>query len=405
VVCPEGHRLRGQRTSGYQALRCPTCGEAIFVLPRSTLPEPPVPATNSRARTSIVAGPVDIEPEPIVLTDPLAISDVPEADLDGEVVWLDESAEVDADERSEASVVDFGQHVAQAGREVTPRKPRQGEGQGGDASATRSRRRNGRPQPPPEPVRAVEETAPRGTLADWARRHRNGLLFLAVGLLIVATIGIRQWRQHRQDLPRIAALGRVEGLSALDEGKFDKAYQLLSAALGAVDSLGDAVEGASQIRQGAGEASIFISLVPERLESILDEAGRYDPKDWPSHFSIFYKGRSIVIDAHVIAVPDDSGQSRYELDYQVFPDGEGKPLRVARIDTTGFRLFENAQPKAGDRVQFGARLASFTYDDRAEEWLIRLEPDSGVFITHPRALEALGWPSIADLPAGDGGEP
>src|SRR5207248_1984237 len=146
VACPEGHRLRGERTVGYQALRCPACGEAVFVLPRSSLPEPPVPAPSSRARTSVTSGPLDLEPAPIAL----------------------------------------------------------------DVVALRLR------------------------LADWARRRRNPLLFLAVGLLIVATAGIRQWRQHRQDLPRIAALGRVEGLAALDEGKFDKAYQLLSAARRAV---------------------------------------------------------------------------------------------------------------------------------------------------------------------------
>jgi hypothetical protein len=407
VVCPEGHRLRGQRTAGYQALRCPTCGEAIFVLPRSTLPEPPVPASTPRAPKPIAARPSDLEPEPLVLTDPLAISDAPGADLDGEVVWLDEWADGDAGAPAEARAVGPEQHVAESNRDASSRNPRVARGQRGDAPATRARRPRERsaPSPSAEPARPVEETAPRGNLAGWARRNRNLLLFLAVGLLIAATVAIRQWRQHRQDLPRIAALGRVEGLAALDEGKFDKAYQLLSAARRAVDSLGDAVEGASQIRQGAAEAAVFISLVPERLESILDEAGRYDPKGWPAHFSTFYKGRSIVIDAHVIAVPEGETQARYELDYQVFPDGVGNPLRVARIDTTGFRLFENAKPKAGDRVQFGAVLASFTYDDRAEEWLVGLEPDSGVFITHPRALEALGWPSVADLPAGEGAEP
>jgi hypothetical protein len=242
-------------------------------------------------------------------------------------------------------------------------------------------------------------------LAAWVQRRRNPLLFLGVVLLIAATVGIRQWRQHRQDLPRIAALGRVEGLAALDEGRFDKANQLLSAARRAVDALGDQVEGAAKIRQGAAEASILISLVPERLESILDEAGRYDPREWPSHFKTFYKGRSIILDAHVIAVPDASGRGRYELDYQIFPDGEGRPLRVGRIDTTGLRLFENSRPRLGDHVQFGARLASFAYDDRADEWLVGLDPDSGVFLTHPRALEALGWPVVSEQPAAGGDEP
>src|SRR5207253_3557871 len=51
VACPEGHLLRGMRTEGYQALRCPECGQGIFVLPRSPLPDPPAPpAEHSRRR-------------------------------------------------------------------------------------------------------------------------------------------------------------------------------------------------------------------------------------------------------------------------------------------------------------------------------------------------------------------
>src|SRR4051812_39350344 len=53
VACVAGHRLRGERTEGYQALRCPTFGEGIFVLPRSPLPEPPAPASPSRPRIEI----------------------------------------------------------------------------------------------------------------------------------------------------------------------------------------------------------------------------------------------------------------------------------------------------------------------------------------------------------------
>ena len=98
------------------------------------------------------------------------------------------------------------------------------------------------------------------------------------------------------------AWGGWTGLAALDEGEFDKAYQLLSRARHAAESLGDAVEGAAQIRQGAAEAEIFVRLVPDRLESILDTAGRADTKEWPARFATLYKGRSIIVDAHVIAV-------------------------------------------------------------------------------------------------------
>ncbi len=403
VVCPEGHRLRGHRTVGYQALRCPTCGEGIFVLPRSPLPEPPVPAAGSRdgkSASRMGSGlESESEPGPIPLTDPVVMADAEEAGLDGEVVWVDEMPESGMIDPTEAGLAEIEQITARE-RNTEPKKTR-----------PRSRPEpSGRPSQPhaaAAEVAVAEPMAPRPSLADWVRRWRNPLLFLGVTLLIVATISLRQWRQYRQDLPRIAALGRVEGLAALDEGEFDKAYQLLSRARHAAESLGDAVEGAAQIHQGAAEAEIFVRLVPDRLESILDTAGRADPKEWPERFATLYKGRSIIVDTHVIATPAASsvpGTTRYELDYQILPDGEEKPFRVGRIDTTGFRLFEVTQPKVGDRVTFGARLASFAYDEQSHEWRVGLEPDSGVYMTHPKALEALGWPTFADLPPKEGAE-
>ena len=88
------------------------------------------------------------------------------------------------------------------------------------------------------------------------------------------------------------------------------------------------------------------------------------------------------------------GLPGYDLNYRVFPSGEGKIRRVGRLDLKGFKLFhEQRQPKMGERLQFGGRLASFTYDSEHDEWLIGLEPDSGVILLHNKALETLGWPS------------
>ena len=52
VACSSGHRVRGERTEGYQALRCPACGEGVFVLPRSPLPEPAAPARSAGSRAA-----------------------------------------------------------------------------------------------------------------------------------------------------------------------------------------------------------------------------------------------------------------------------------------------------------------------------------------------------------------
>jgi hypothetical protein len=81
-----------------------------------------------------------------------------------------------------------------------------------------------------------------------------------------------------------------------------------------------------------------------------------------------------------------------------------RPRSVGLIDTKGFELFEVTQPKVGYRVTFGARLASFRYDLDGEVWLVGLVPDSGVSITHHKALQAIGMgsdqvePARGDLP-------
>jgi len=227
-----------------------------------------------------------------------------------------------------------------------------------------------------------------------------------VAFLVVGTVAFRAWMSRRQDLPRVAEIGRTEGIPALEQGKFDKAYQLLSAAKEAVDSLGGAVEDADKIRHAADEAAIFVDLIPETLENLLDEAGRTTPQSWATRFDNLYKGRAVIIDARIISTPESAGSSRYGLDYLVFPPGEGSNFRdpaggrprYARIDLTGFEAITLAQPQVGTHVVFGARLASFQYDSDAEEWVIGLDPKSGISIRYDKALETLGWPSSQALP-------
>ena len=248
---------------------------------------------------------------------------------------------------------------------------------------------------------AAEASTPRIRSASAARSRPRPLVILAcVALLVLGTVAIRHWRNRRQDLPQLAIAGRTEGIPALEEGKFDKANQILSAAREAVDSLGGAVEDADKIRHAADEASIFVNLLSDPLESLLDEASRTTPPQaWATRFDSLYKGRSVIIDATITAAPETGSTHRYEIDYLVLTPGEGtrEPPR-GRIDLTGFEVITLAQRKVGDRVVFGARLAAFQYDLNAGEWLIRFEPKSGVSIRYMKALETLGWPSGSWMP-------
>jgi hypothetical protein len=433
VACPLGHRLRGQRTGGYQALRCPSCGEGIFVLPASPLPEPVPPARSASARTATARRAV-VEEGPIELKDPARVTvDIAEPDGlvdDAEILWEDDVAAGPSPAAAGGDVAEVDralpepaaarpdQNVDSPSRPRRPRSRPPGPGVPASSSPGGS---TAKPSPHATPTTGrpgaarrrqaptldsgdgsrapvAETMASTGDLAPPRTAGRSGrrpiLILACVALLVLSTFALQTWRHHYENLPRVARTGKTEGIAALEEGKFDHAYQLLSAAKEAVDALGGAVEDADEIRHAADEAAIFVNLLSDTLESLLEEAARTSPQAWAIRFAMMYKGRAVIIDASITSTPETSGTNRYELDYLVLAAGEGsREQRYARIDLTGIEAITLAQHKVGDHVVFGARLAAFQYDSEAKEWMIRFEPKSGVSIKHFKALETMGWPS------------
>ncbi len=122
VACPAGHRLRGERTEGYQALRCPTCGEGIFVLPRSPLPEPIAAESGREAQAARVSLDPEREDEPVRLSDPIAAPENEPADVDGEIEWIDPNGAGDGDEteRGTGKSPDFFESLSVAEQDAPP---------------------------------------------------------------------------------------------------------------------------------------------------------------------------------------------------------------------------------------------------------------------------------------------
>jgi hypothetical protein len=382
VACVEGHVLHGQRTEGYQALRCPVCNEGIFVLPRSPLPEPLAPASAKAPaprQTSMGFG------DELILADPPSPAEIAEAraaqprprpqalppgeaEPEAEIEWVD-----DVEPAGPATPAD-----------PPPRKPKPAKPKPVPAAVPR-----------PEPVPAgMVEIVERPSLQEWARKRRNPLIFAAVTLVVVATIGVQLRKRWLDELPRVAEIGRTEGLAKLDMGEFTVAKTLLAEAARAVNALGGQVEGADEIRQGAIEAALLADRCSEPLREVLERAETYNPPDaWASYFDAIYKGRSVIIQARVTSIPDPGRpDSRYDLDYRVYFGNAATPRGKARLDLTGFRLIESARPSVGDVLTFGARLASLRVDriDAVTgERLIELVPDSGSFITRPRVTELI----------------
>ena len=100
VTCASGHRVRGERTEGYQALRCPACGEGVFVLPSSPLPEPAAPVRSSPSKGAS-RGRAWVDDGPVELTDPGRVAldaGVHEPGMaDAEIIWDDPPAEPSAE--------------------------------------------------------------------------------------------------------------------------------------------------------------------------------------------------------------------------------------------------------------------------------------------------------------------
>jgi hypothetical protein len=309
---------------------------------------------------------------PIALTDPPAM-----VEAEAEVEWLDPEpdavsgpAEAPADDGFEAIIPQPEADAHSAGQLRPAAKA---------SSASTARRAAGRrPQAGAQPTaRTIAVPERRGLGASlWRKRHL--LILAAVAGLVIATVGYRIARNRFQNLPQVAEVNLAEGSEAFDKGDWDSAKFKLGIAARALERLG--ARNAAEVRQAAEEAAILADLVRNPLEEIVDVAARArTPEDQKLKFDAHYKDHSILVDA-TFAAPAESGNGP-DLDYRIF----ASPTRVGRIDLAGFRLFEGRKYKAGDTVVFGARLDSLALGENGT-WLVKLKPDSGVFMTNHKAL-------------------
>ncbi|MEW4566592.1 hypothetical protein AB1L88_01865 [Tautonia sp. JC769] len=393
VSCPEGHVIRGRRLEGYQALRCPDCGLGVFVLPSSPLPMPPLPSSRVDPNRMAAAGgddaPIPLSehvPEP--LPDPSDIDWLEPVDPTGDPA-PGPSPDYDPVEAAVSELPTAERRPPAAGRQppTGARQPSSRPSHPADRGRTNPRG--------PGSTAAFDDrqilVPVRAGLGDRLRRNRPLLVAGLVVLVLAGTVAWTMVRNQRRNAPILVQEGREEGIPALDRGDFDQAHRILSRAAAAVESLNGQIRGADEIRQAAREAVIFVDLIPDRLEMILDRRARSsDESEWQRLFEGSYRGRSVLISAQVTATPADAA-GRYELNYRILSEGPIAP-REARIDFEGFRLFEASEPQKGWQILFGARLSAVETEPNG--WRFRLEPDSGVTITHQEAIRSLGWTPV-----------
>ncbi|GIW88769.1 MAG: hypothetical protein KatS3mg108_3093 [Isosphaeraceae bacterium] len=407
VVCPDGHLLRGQRSATYQALRCPECGNGVFVLPRSPLPDPPPPTRRPRRSP-------DAEPAPTPPDEPIEYRTAPvhvEATDAAEIIWDDElpptpltpeDHELPEEYRSPRSPEPLRSQPVPPSPPAPPADARSDP----PRPTAPTRRAATQPAQPPTlpstPPRTRRRTSPavepssRLVELPGPARRRLHPAWVITGVLVLAgsTVFLRLWQARLERLPGEAQENWSAGLAALESGNFDAARQHLGRAASAFERLGGSDPRTPEARQLAREAAILADLINVSLEELLDEAARQDNFDrWTSRFETLYKGRSLIIDTTIEGLPPPGASpGAYGLAYRVLSGRGPRPARVGRLDLNGFHLFEDQKLAPGDPVLFGARLASIRLQDT--EWLIGLEPDSGVLITRSDALQRTDWDSL-----------
>lgn len=384
VLCPEGHHLQGERTESYQALRCPSCGEGVFVLPRSPLPDPPKPSAKGKPapRGDDESAELGYE-EPHELADHPAPAELAPAPRDHSAASASD-VEIDYSEPEPPRPARRGADSPPPGTHRDTPQPRD------DA-----RRRPGDGRHESDESRPFIELPARPGLRERIHKRKNTLIFLGTALIVLATIALSHWKQRRQMLPSLVERGRTEGIAALNQGRFDAANEILSVASRAVDELGGDVQGADDVRQAALEAAILADRSLETLETILDRSARLEPAERDKTFKTLYQGRSIVVDDHIRAA-GAGARGGYDVEYRVGVPGNPRP-RVGKIDFDGFRLFEILKPKPGQRVVFGARLNKLRYDESEDIWYFDLEPASGALMSW-KPLEAIDGSRWEDPP-------
>jgi hypothetical protein len=311
---------------------------------------------------------------------PIALADPPDQDveIDSEaeeaaVEWVDESQ---GEVESPAGVA-----PSQPVPEIDWTEPKPKKARVGPKRATA-----------PEPVTAPG--VPAGMIVVPERRRRVGkrsiaFVLMALAVLIASTVGLNVWHRFRERLPQEAESALKGGEEALVAGQFDEAKRQLGRAARDFRLLGVTDERRVRAEQLAAEAAIAADLPTVNLADLVAEAARYEEKEWNARVKTFYRGRSLVLDDEIETSPNQGGEYRLRSRYV---DGVPPvPARIGRIDLKGFKLIETRAPRVKDRVLFGARIESI--DLVGGEWLIRLQPDSGVWMSHQPTIEALLAPS------------
>ena len=272
---------------------------------RTRGPASPRPGTDRRGGSRPVEeGPVELKDDAQVTVDYAETDDLAD---DVEIVWDDEPA----GQRVEKSVepeprADRPTGQAPAIRTTPERpqtKPTAAPNQGGEPTSTPSTETRGPASKRGRPARPAPRRPSRvaGRTDEPAAAPPSS--FSPSALMVVGTVAFRTWMNRRQDLPRVAEVGKTEGIPALEAGEV---RQGLSASLGGQGSGGLAGRGRRGRRGDPPRGGRGVDLRgshPRHPREPARGGGTDHPAGLGDAVRHLYKGRAVIIDARIIATP------------------------------------------------------------------------------------------------------
>lgn len=240
------------------------------------------------------------------------------------------------------------------------------------------------PQKKPAPSRKL-------TLRDLLLPVAATALALALLVLLYLLWIGPQLFPSRRDLPLdpgVVKLTRGErltlGQKLLAEGSFRLALEEMTGDPPDLQAL--APEDRRVWQQTRRQAAVLADLLSEPLEDIIRHGAGVREHEWHADFRHRFLGKSVVLDADFRKPAGGS----WEVLYPLFHGQER-----ARLVVDNLKILAAVPSHDAQRLIIGVRLASVGLEPPGPTWVVRVDGDSGVFLTEPSAAARI-CPAFAD---------
>ena len=235
----------------------------------------------------------------------------------------------------------------------------------------------------------------------WLFSLRGALVLVGLAAVLAVGTAIHFIRRGRLEERIIVQYERANAL--YEQGDLAGARDGFQRALRTLRALGDRAHFlAAEIRRKCNESRVMADLLPISLEELARRTyAAASPADWRGTFDHEYRGRTVIFDTTLTALPGGDGASGMTVGYEV-RSGDGSCLVLA---FAGCDLFAARSWVVGTRVIFAATLDRMTFSETASSaadagrWTLHFAADGYVLILDERLLRAGGLEVDDDVAA------